>query len=399
MSVQTRFRIAFTLALLAGLAWGCGSSDDGWETKEPAEAGFDQAALEQLTDDLRAGEYGNIHAVLIEHDGKLVYEEYFTADGFPIDHTEDATAEPIAYDAETKHELNRITQSVTSALLGAALRDAAFGPDFEAALDGPILEFLPEFEGLATEGVESITLRHALNMTARLEWRLGVNLGERSDGLRFSRSADPIAYVLTRPFEQKFPGIRDSVLPPGDRWRYNGGLTMVVAAVIRRITGEPIEDYARTTLFEPLGITDFEWIAPAAWRSHSVDATTGLWLRPRDLAKIGSVVLHDGKWGGVQVLPAEWVALSTQDQVSTDGLVFGLFGYVYGYHWWLGSFQEWTDAYDAIMGTGSGGQRLFILPEERLVVTILAADYDNLGSSFDSPSDEIMERILTMRVQ
>ena len=55
MSLQTRFRIALTLALLTGLSWGCGSSDDGWETKEPAEAGFDQAALQQLTDDLRAG--------------------------------------------------------------------------------------------------------------------------------------------------------------------------------------------------------------------------------------------------------------------------------------------------------------------------------------------------------
>ena len=382
------------LVLLTGLAWGCGSSDDGWETKEPAEAGFDQAALQELTDDIRAGEYGNIHAVLIEHDGKLVYEEYFTGQGWKPEQvgTTDPTPERIAYDADTKHEIFSISAGVTAALLGTAL-----GPDFETDLDTPILEVLPEFVDLAGKGVESITLRHALTMTSGLEWHAGPQLGEYSDGLRISKSADPVAFVLSRPLEVKFPGIPDSVVSPGERWGYIGGLTEVLAAVVQRLTGQRIEDYARETLFDQLGITDFEWTAPVAWRSHKVDAGSGLWMRPRDLAKIGSIFLHGGKWRGVQVLSAEWVTVSTQDQVSTDGLVVGARGYVYGYHWWLGSFEEWIEVYDAILGTGSGGQRLFILPDQLLVVTIFAGDYDNSDSFFDSPSDEVMERILTMR--
>ena len=213
-------RTAFLLALLAGLAWGCGSSDDGWETKEPAEAGFDQAALEELTDDIRAGEYGNIHAVLVEHDGKLVYEEYFTAEDQPTVLKEgggvvDVTPGPVTYDAKTKHDLNSITKSVTSALLGVAL-----GPDFDSELDRPILDFFPEKADLAEAGLEAVTLRHALTMSAGLRWT--DSTGVFNDTSQMYLASDPVAYVLSRPMQ--------ILASPGELWQYNTGLTQILGA-------------------------------------------------------------------------------------------------------------------------------------------------------------------------
>ena len=305
--------------------------------------------------------------------------------------------EPISYDADTKHELGDISASVTSALLGAALRDAAFGPDYEGALDAPILDFLPEFEGIAGENVDTLTLCHALTMTTGLQWGGGFNTRGYSDNLRIRESADPVAYVLSRPVRNFF-GVPGTEASPTVKFGYIPGLVEILAAVVQCLTGERIEEYARMSMFDTLGITDFEWTAPPAWRSHKVAAFDGLWMRPRDLAKIGSVFLHDGKWRGDQVLPAEWVNISTQDQISTDGVVFVVLGYGYGYHWWRGSVESRAGTSDVIAAPGFGGQRLFILPDERLVVTIFAGNYEN-PNFLNALSDELMERIVSMRAQ
>ena len=84
-----------------------------------------------------------------------------------------------------------------------------------------------------------------------------------------------------------------------------------MAAVLERATKMPLEDYARMKLFEPLGITDVEWMGDLAGMPA---AASGLRLRPRDLAKFGSLYLHGGKWNGKQVIPADWVDTSTRRQ-------------------------------------------------------------------------------------
>ena len=348
-------------------------NDDGWETGTPAEAGFDQTAIQEMTEDLRSDYYGNIHALLIEHDGKLVYEEYFTGPDYRFGQQ----LERVDFTRETLHDLQSISKSVTSALLGPAL-----GPQFEEALDKPILDFFPELADSAAAGVDEITLRHVLTMTSGLEWNATdvPYKGLRNDQGRLARSENPIAFVLSRPTRET----------PGERWYYNGGLTELVAGVIQRLTGQPLSDYARQVLFDPLGITYCEWVGPPLWRSHGVAAAWGLRMRARDLAKIGSVFLHDGTWRGRQILPREWVEASMQRHTSLDTSWSQDDGY--GYQWWHGSFEGREGAYTVTAGVGAGGQRLFIVPKERLVVTVFAGDYNNgeLG-------ERILERIVAAR--
>ncbi|MFX5574831.1 hypothetical protein ABTD77_20545, partial [Acinetobacter baumannii] len=77
----------------------------------------------------------------------------------------------------------------------------------------------------------------------------------------------------------------------------------VLAQLLVERVGMSLPDYARKHLFEPLGITDWEWVDDFRGRPM---AHAGLRLRPRDLARIGQLVLQHGQWQGRQIVPAEW---------------------------------------------------------------------------------------------
>jgi CubicO group peptidase (beta-lactamase class C family) len=176
------------------------------------------------------------------------------------------------------------------------------------------------------------------------------------------------------------------VHPPGDTWYYSGGLSQVVAGVIRQLTGMPVDAYAAEALFRPLGIGEFEWLGDPEWEPAMPSAASGLRLRARDLAKIGSLVLHGGRWKGTQVVPEWWIAVSGRRHVQEIGEWSneGMWGY--GYQWWVGSQP---DGHVVIAGVGNGNQRVFILPADHLVVTILAGEYNR----FERHSDRLLERI------
>jgi CubicO group peptidase (beta-lactamase class C family) len=342
-----------------------------WPLGDPAEAGFDVEALDQLTQDIFAGEYPNTHAVLVEYDGALVYENYFSG-------TDERWGEPLpprALGPDSLHDLRSISKSVTSALLGIALADS-----FAAALARPVADYLPGLDVDASH--RGITLHHVLTMTAGLEWNeMDVPYTDSTnDELRLYEASDPAAEVLDRPL----------VSPPGDAWYYSGGTTQVLATVISAMTGQTLDDFARDHLFAPLGITDFEWLGPGGWIPDNPAAMSGLRLTARDLAKIGSVYLHGGRWRGTQIVPAEWVARSSERHVPEigDWSSGGLWGY--GYQWWIG---DWPAGQRVIAGVGNGNQRLFVVPSERLVVTVFAGQYN----AFAPHSEAILDRVLSAR--
>src|SRR6202007_1528194 len=127
----------------------------------------------------------------------------------------------------------------------------------------------------------------------------------KNDELQMSEVEDPIAFVLSRPLRQK----------PGTAWYYNGGLTQVLAGVVVQITGKPIAIFARDVLFAPLGVTQYEWIGSPKWDPHMPSAASGLRMRARDLARFGSVYLHNGRWQGLQIMSEAWVDRSTHRTV------------------------------------------------------------------------------------
>ena len=262
-----------------------------WEIRNPKDAGFQQTALDRVTAEIKSGAFPNTHAVLIEYDGSLVYEQYFAG-------TDERWGQPLGrrvFDAASLHDLRSASKSVTSAVLGIAL-----AADFDQALARPIGSFFPDRK-LRPE-LNAVTLHHVLTMTAGLEWNeMTVPYTDpRNDELQMSSVKDPIELVLSRPLREK----------PGTVWYYNGGLTEVLAGVVRQITGKALDAYAKVALFAPLGITQYEWIGDSKWDPPMPAAASGLRMRARDLARFGSVYLHGGQWHGRQIVPAAWVERS-----------------------------------------------------------------------------------------
>lgn len=151
-----------------------------------------------------------------------------------------------------------------------------------------------------------------------------------------------------------------------------------------------MDEYAQEVLFEPLGIVEFEWLGPDSWTPDNPAAMSGLRLTARDLTKIGSLYLNGGRWQGHQIVPEAWVNLSSECHVAETGdwRSDGLRGY--GYQWWVGDFPE---SVRVLAGVGNGNRRLFIIPQERLVVTVLAGEYNR----FEGHSERILGRVLSTR--
>ena len=332
--------------------------NDGWQTANADSLGVDSVRLAALTQSIRSWPELGVHAILIQRNDRLIYEEYF--DGF-----DERWGQPlgrVTMTADSKHDLRSITKSVISALVGIA-----HGEGKIESLDQPLIKWFPEYTELDTPERRRVTVRHALSMTSGFDWNEDVPYNDpRNDEIRMTRDSQPLRYALARPF----------LVEPGSDFKYNGGLTQVLAAVLERATKMSLEDYARIKLFEPLGITDVEWVGNLA---DMPAAASGLRMRARDLTKFGSLYLNGGKWKGKQVIPADWVDISTRRHFRfrsrTGPDSGGEFGY--GFFWWYSCYPSPAGLIEARTAVGNGQQRIFVLPTLNTVVTIFAGRYND----------------------
>lgn len=322
------------------------SLGDGWGSADPAVAGFDAAGLHSLLATMMNGET-NLHSVIIERHGHLVAEVYRRGQDRSV---YALFARQREFGPTVLHDTRSVGKSVVSLLLGIAIQQGKVG-----ALSTPAIQFFPEDGDLATPGCQAITLADFLTMSSGLDWREGGS--GRDDEHRLFWKWSPTRYVFSR-------AIAD---PPGSRWNYNSGGVVVLADLLARTTHRSLKDFVREALFEPLGIHAWEWTADLHGRPM---AFTGLRMRPRDMAKLGRLILNHGQWRGRQLVPAEWIAASLQPRVST-----GIADFQYGYLWWLGPVDwhgrklRWAAAF------GNGGQRIIVVPELDLTVVITAGAY------------------------
>lgn len=324
---------------------------DGWERVEPQAAGFESARLGAVIAKMLNGEV-NLHGVVVERHGKLVAEAYRKGKDQPQFKLFSRT---VTFGPSVRHDTRSVGKSVISLLVGIAQAQGKL-----PALSAPVIDFYPEFKDLATPELRRVTLEHLLTMSSGLKWReSGVGFPNDEDRLAWKDS--PTRFVLSRPF----------VAAPGSTFTYNSGGTVVLADILSRVTGQPWTDFARTALFEPLGITDVEWITDYRGRPM---ANSGLRLRPRDMAKLGRLVLDHGAWKDRQLVPAAWIDASLQPRLNT-----GFDGTQYGYQWWTGTVNwkgrplPWRAAF------GNGSQRIFVVPELDLTVVVTAGAYGDLS--------------------
>jgi CubicO group peptidase (beta-lactamase class C family) len=135
----------------------------------------------------------------------------------------------------------------------------------------------------------------------------------RNSEIAMEMATDRYRFALDRPL----------IGEPGLEWTYNGGATAIIAGLIARGVGKPIDVYARETLFEALGIDEFEWVKGD---DGIPVAASGLRLSIHDLAKVGKLILDGGAWAGNQIVPADWLKVSMSPHADLpDGLRYGFF--------------------------------------------------------------------------
>jgi CubicO group peptidase (beta-lactamase class C family) len=354
------------MVALPAMAAECTPTDlhDGWAVAAPDQEGLDPALICGIGPRLEALKEAKAHGVVIARHGRLVYERYFAGNDWRLS----MPLGDVNFEAATKHDVRSISKSVTSLLVGIA-----FDRGLLTDLDAPVFSFFPEYEALRTPEKDRITLRHLLTMSSGLAWdETTVPFTDPSNTysqMEVAPRADH--YVLAQPLAAR----------PGEVFNYNSGSAELLGLILRKVSGKRLDAFAKEALFDPLDIKDWDWEGTAGFNPS---AASGLRLRPRDLAKIGQLVLQHGAWNGRQVVSSSWIEDSTTPHLSVKGAMFSIMpdeGITsYGYLWWLGRSPPEHPERGMIAGAGYGGQRVFILPSLDAVVVTTAGLYGDKAS-------------------
>jgi CubicO group peptidase (beta-lactamase class C family) len=184
---------------------------------------------------------------------------------------------------------------------------------------------------------------------------------------------------------------------PGARWTYCGGATALLARIIAKGSGKTLHEFARETLFEPLGMGPTEW---AVGRDGEPFAASGARMSVRDLARIGVMMRHGGRVADRQIVPADWLARCVTPAVSADEVRR------YGFQWFLididvafNKMKGWAPGRieRMWMAQGEGGQRLFIIPALQLVIAVTAGNYGAQDQTI--PPTRVLREIVLASLQ
>ncbi len=280
-----------------------------WATSTPNEQGMDSEVLVEMLQYLQ-DEYANIYSFLVVRNGVLVLEMY--------NHP---------FEADRRYAIGGATKSIVATLVGAAI-----GEGYIAGVDDLVLDYFPERTvANLDDDKAALTVGHLLTMTA----------GFPDPGVK------DVQTILDLPMRR----------PPGTRFEYNTGASHLLSAVVVQASGMDGLDFIRQKLFEPLGISEWDWPVDSDGVPHG---STTLALTPRDMAKIGYLYLNEGVWDGEQVLPAEYVAQASSPHVVETPDWAEPFDY--GYQWWVNA----EDGYYAAIGGRTNWIAVF--PELNVVV-------------------------------
>jgi len=330
-----------------------------WPSSTPRTVGLDPRVLAAFDADIAAGKYGYVDSMLVIRHGRVAYERTYKHDYDRIYATEARTPGPLnAHDSSGPynyfnpwwhpfyrrggdlHTMQSVTKSVTSVVIGIATGRHEF-----PSLDTPVLTF---FDVAKVANVDDrkrrMTIRHLLTMTTGLNWNEDLPYANPNNACSLMEASfDWVQFTISRPMVQE----------PGKTFQYSSGATQLLSHIFRSATGKDIEEYAAQHLFAPLGIGNHFWKRSP---TGLADTQGGLYLAPRDLAKIAYLYLNGGMWEGKSIVPADWVKASTTPSITASAA-----GVKYAHKWWLYPYGKQGRL--AFGAGGFGGQFAIVVPE------------------------------------
>ena len=296
-----------------------------------------KAALDHAFEEPAEPPFRRTKAVVVVHDGKVIAERY--AAGIGVD---------------TPLPGFSLTKSVVNALIGILTQQGRVTPSMPAPV--------PEWRGDLRREIE---VEHLLRMTT------GLALDETNSGF------DPSSQMVYLRDDMAGSVVNAAVIaPPGTRWAYSSATTQLLARIIRDAAGGPEQTlaFAWRELFHPLGMrhVTLEFDATGTLLGSSYMSASA-----RDWARFGLLYLKDGIIGGKRFLHEDWVDFSAAATLDSD----------YGAGFWTNR-SEHIDARgrvrlgiprDAFFASGDLGQRIVIMPSQRLVIVRLGDSVDPTG--------------------
>jgi len=317
----------------------------------PGAAGLSAQRLEQMESSIRAGDFKRVTSLLLARDGALAFEHYFDADGL-----------------EGLRNTRSATKSVTGMLVGIAIDRGLV-----SGVQAHVLDFFPDKEpvGNPDHRKAQITIEDFLTMSSLLECD-DENQFSRGNEERMYLVEDWVKFTLDLPI-RGFPDwvAKPANAPYGRSWSYCTAGATTLGAVLEGATKRSVPDFARDNLFTPLGITAVKWQFQPLGTAMTGG---GLNLRSRDLVKLGQLYLNGGTWKGELIVSADWVARSISPHANaredTD----------YGYLLWLQTFHVGGRDYRCFAMYGSGGNKVYVFPQEKLVVVVTTTNFQVPGA-------------------
>jgi CubicO group peptidase (beta-lactamase class C family) len=306
---------------------------DGWRVARAADVGMDEAALAAIVQQIGEGDpvprtAPLIQSLLIARHGRLVLDEYF-----------------FGFDADRLHDLRSASKTITSVMAGAAKID----------MNTPAY---PVFGDARPERAR-ITVGHFLTHSSGLACDDNDDNSPGNEDKMYNQTAQPDWYR----FILDLAVVHD----PGTVYAYCSGGINVAAGVVGRTTGTWIPAFFAQKVAEPLGI--HRWAMNLTPTGDGYGGG-GLYLRPRDLLKLGVAYLDSGVWQGHRLVSPDWVRQSTARQIVTGPESWD------GYGWHLNILHAPGHDYPDYEATGNGGQLLIVVPDLDLAVVFTAANYN-----------------------
>jgi CubicO group peptidase (beta-lactamase class C family) len=309
---------------------------DGWKTNDLKSQNVDTTLIYKMFSQLK-NRKNKVHSVLLIKNDQLIIEEYFKG-----------------HSANQPHDLRSATKSIRSILMGIAIDKG-----FIDSVDDPIFKYLksPIPKKNIDKRKDKITIRHLLTMSSGLDCN---DWDKNSQGQedKVYKKKDWLQYTLDLPM----------VNEPGKVSNYCSMGTVMIAEIVSQASGMTIDKFAEQYLFNPLGITNANWGHTS--NKKVIPSAKRLYMTPRDMAKIGQLIINKGKWNGKQIISEKWVEESTTMKIKMAGVD-------YGYLWWNIPFKAKEKVFVSKLATGNGGQYIMVFPELDMVAVFTGGAYNS----------------------
>lgn len=288
----------------------------------PEETGVSSRAINALLDTIHADPAARAQEIMIVKNGTVIAEANWSP-----------------YDSRLPHQLYSLSKSITATAIGMLADEGLL--NLEENLCDIFYDKAPEREDLPAH---RMTVRMLLNM---------------STGSLFNEAGSAMGADWEREFLRA-----GTKFAPGTAFDYNSMNTYMLAAIVRRKSGESLTDYLRPRLYEPLGIEEYYW---ETCPNGTEKGGWGLSLTPESVAKIGQLYLNRGVWrtadGECRLVSARWIQEATRPQIGTPN---GEITYGYGHQIWM------TAREGAYLFNGAFGQYMLALPDLNALVVLFS---------------------------